>query len=128
MTQAGAAPIPSPQAAPAPSPNYVPPIPPAAPAAAPASMEAGGSTPSNYAGNFKAFFQGINWLDVALSSFVVAAMAYSIKYHKYMLLIEKSGYTNLSERVNGLETKMAKKISEMNASGSRGRKRGVVRL
>ena len=122
---AAAAPIP--QAGGSPSPNYVPPIPPQSQAPA---MENGGATNSSYGGGFKAFFSDINWLDVALSSFIIAAMAYSIKYHKYMLMIEKSGYTNLTDRINSLENKVTKKIAEMNATGSSGkmRRRAAVRL
>lgn len=110
----------------APSPNYVPPIPPA-PQPMP-QMAEGGATQSSYGGNIKAFFADINWLDIALSSFIIAAMVYSIKYHKYMLMIEKSGYTNLSDRLNSLETKVAKKMTEMNATGKGMRRRAVVRL
>jgi len=122
----GAAAAPIPQPAATPSPNYVPPIPP--PSTAP-PMENGGETGSSYGSGFKAFFSDINWLDIALSSFIIAAMAYSIKYHKYMLMIEKSGYTNLTDRINSIETKVSKKISEMNATGgSKMRSRAAVRL
>lgn len=123
----GAAAAPIPQAGGSPSPNYVPPIPPT-PQAPP--MENGGVTNSSYGGGIKAFFSDINWLDVALSSFIIAAMAYSIKYHKYMLMIEKSGYTNLTDRINSLENKVTKKIAEMNATGggSKMRRRAAVRL
>lgn len=120
-----AAPIP--QAQHSPSPNYVPPIQPVPQGATPA-MADGGATQSNYGGNLKAFFSDINWLDIALSSFIIAAMVYSIKYHKYMLIIEKSGYTNLADRLNSLEAKVSKKISEMNATGKGMRRRAVVRL
>jgi hypothetical protein len=124
MEQGGATPpAPIPQPAASPSPNYVPP-----PTQAVPSMQEGGITGTS-GGGIKAFFSDINWLEVALSSFVIAAMAYSIKYHKYMLMIEKSGYTNLNDRLQSLETKVTKKISELNANGSgRFKRRAAVRL
>jgi hypothetical protein len=94
-------------------------------------MQQGGETAgagSSYGGNLKAFFGDINWLDIAISSFIIAAMAYSIKYHKYMLMIEKSGYTNLNDRLQSLEGTVNKKIAEMNATGGKMRRRAVVRL
>jgi hypothetical protein len=127
MEQGGATPAPIPQPAGSPSPNYVPPPIPSPAPAAPA-MQDGGITGTS-GGGIKAFFSDINWLEVALSSFIIAAMAYSIKYHKYMLMIEKSGYTNLNDRLQSLETKMTKKISELNATGSsKFRRRAAVRL
>ena len=125
MEQGGATPAPIPQPAGTTSPNYVPPP---IPSQAAPSMQEGGITNTS-GGSIKAFFSDINWLEVALSSFIIAAMAYSIKYHKYMLMIEKSGYTNLNDRIQSLETKMTKKLSEMNATGSsKFRKRAAVRL
>lgn len=126
MENGGAtAPIPAPAA----SPNYVPPPPPPQMQSHTAGMEGGGETKSDYGGNLKAFFAGINWLDVAISSFIIAAMVYSIKYHKYMMMIEKSGYTNLNDRIQSVESKLNKKVAEMNATGSgKYRRRAVVRL
>jgi len=127
----GAMHAPIPQAGGSTSPNYVPPpMPPMQGGGS--TMQQGGETTSgagsSYGGNFKAFFGDINWLDIAISSFIIAAMAYSIKYHKYMLMIEKSGYTNLNDRLQSLEGKVNKKIAEMNATGGKMRRRAVVRL
>ena len=130
MEGGGATHAPIPQAGGSPSPNYVPP--PMPPMQGGATMQAGGETTgggSSYGGNIKAFFADINWLDVAISSFIIAAMVYSIKYHKYMMMLEKSGYTNLNDRIQSLESKVNRKITEMNATGSnKMRRRAVVRL
>jgi hypothetical protein len=100
----------------APSPNYNPPAPPSAPPAQ--TMEEGGATSS---GNpIKRFFSDINVVDVTVSAFIVAAVIYSIQYHKFMMMIEKTGYADLSSRVQKLESSIAaaKKTAEANASGN----------
>lgn len=107
---------PIPPAAPAASPTYTPPPPPMPP-----SMEDGGSIQSS-SNRIKDFFNDINVVDVTISAFVVAAVIYSIQYHRFMMMIEKSGYADLSSRVQKLESSMAaaKKTAEVNANGKKG--------
>jgi hypothetical protein len=114
-TPSAAAPVPP--AAPAASPNYTPPP---APAPTP-SMEDGGAVKSS--NPIKNFFSDINVVDVTVSAFIVAAVIYSVQYHKFMMMIEKTGYADLSSRVQKLESSMAaaKKTAEVNASGGRNR-------
>jgi hypothetical protein len=47
-----------------------------------------------------------------------------------MMMLEKSGYTDLSERVQKLESSIqaAKKTAEMNASGMQQKRRPVMRM
>lgn len=112
MAEAGVAVPPAPTA---PSPNYIPPTPPSAIAP---SMEDGGETSKN--GGIKAFFSDVNIVDVTVSAFIVAAVIYSIQYHKYMMMIEKTGYADLSSRIQKLESSLeaSKRKSEANASGN----------
>ena len=114
MADAGAA---VPPAAPSPSPNYTPPPPAAPPAPA---MADGGETGSASGGGIKAFFSDVNVVDVTISAFIVAAVIYSIQYHRYMMMIEKTGYADLSTRVQKLESSIeaAKRKAEANAAGS----------
>lgn len=118
--------------APAASPNYTPPptnLP-------PTSMENGGGVePSSGGGGsnkFKEFFSDINLLDVAISAFIVGGVIYTIHYYKFMMLLEKTGYADLSTRVQKLESSMAaaKKNAEVNASGNgrMKRKRALITL
>jgi len=113
MADAGAA---VPPAAPSPSPNYTPP-PPAAP---PAPAMADGGEVKSSGGGIKAFFSDVNVVDVTISAFIVAAVIYSIQYHRYMMMIEKTGYADLSTRVQKLESSIeaAKRKAEANAAGS----------
>jgi hypothetical protein len=101
-------------APPAVSPNYIPPPMPQSP-----MMEDGGAVRNN---PVKEFFSDVNILDVSISAFIVAAVIYSIQYHRFMMMIEKSGYADLSSRVQKLESSIAaaKKTSEVNASGRKG--------
>lgn len=116
-TPSAAAPMPP--AAPAASPNYTPPP---APAPSP-SMEEGGAVKSS--NPIKNFFSDINVVDVTVSAFIVAAVIYSIQYHKFMMMIEKTGYADLSSRLQKLESSMAaaKKTAEANATGGMNRMR-----
>lgn len=128
VAEAGAA-IPAPAAAPAPTPNYNPP--PTATPPPPSSMESGGAAPRS--SGIKEFFSDINVVDVAISAFIVGAVIYSIQYHKFMMMLEKTGYADLSTRVQRIESAMAsaaKKKSEVNATGNgrMPRKRGVITL
>ena len=106
-------------AAPAPSPNYTPP-PPAAPPPSASAMAEGGETSGGGGGGIKAFFSDVNVVDVTVSAFIVAAVIYSIQYHRYMMMIEKTGYADLSTRVQKLESSIeaAKRKAEANAAGS----------
>ena len=112
MANAGAAVPPA-----APSPNYTPPPPPAPSASA---MAEGGETSGGGGGGIKAFFSDVNVVDVTVSAFIVAAVIYSIQYHRYMMMIEKTGYADLSTRVQKLESSIeaAKRKAEANAAGS----------
>jgi len=92
MADAGAA---VPPAAPSPSPNYTPPPP---PMPSPSTMAEGGETGSGSGGGIKAFFSDVNVVDVTISAFIVAAVIYSIQYHRYMMMIEKTGYADLSTK------------------------------
>lgn len=122
------APPPAPVAPPAPaaSPNYTPP-PAAAPPPSP-SMANGGPVKSN---PIKEFFSDINLMDVTISAFIVAGVIYSIQYHRFMMMIEKTGYADLSNRLQRMESSMAaaKKTAEANASGGmRARRRARITL
>ena len=124
VAEAGAAVAPAAPAAP--SPQYTPP-----PAPAPATaMAEGGATSGG--GGIKGFFSDINVLDVTISAFIVAAVLYSIKYHRYMMMLEKSGYADLSTRVQKLESAIAaaKRKAEANAAGNGKmvKKRGLISL
>jgi len=109
---------------PAPSPQYTPPPPPmpTATAAEGQKMSAGGK--------FSEFFSDVNILDVTISAFIVGAVLYSIQYHKFMMMLEKTGYADLSTRVQKMESALeaAKKKSEMNAAGSQKKKRRLITL
>jgi len=128
VADAGAA-VAAPAPAPAPTPNYTPP--PTAMPPAPTSMDTGGATPRS--GGIKEFFSDVNVVDVAISAFIVGAVIYSIQYHKFMMMLEKTGYADLSTRIQRIESAMAsaaKKQTEANAAGNGRirRKRGVITL
>ena len=110
--------------APVPSPQYNPP-PPVTP---PTMAENGAATGSS--GPFSNFFSDINVLDVTISAFIIGAVIYSIQYHKMMMMLEKTGYADISTRVQKLESALesAKKKSQMNASGPMKKKRGLITL
>lgn len=131
---AGAAmPIPAP--APAPSPQYTPPPTPApmpSPIMAEGGDVGGGGSSSN---PFKEFFSDINVLDVAIAAFIVGGVLYAVNYYKFMIMMEKSGYSDLATRVQRLESQLAaaKKSAEANAAGNgkmpmRNRRRALVTL
>ncbi len=120
----------APAAAPAPSPQYIPP-----PAPMPSMADGGdtGGAPERK-NPFKDFFSDINVIDVAISAFIVGAVIYSIQYHKFMIMMEKTGYADLSTRINRLENDLAvakrKAATEANASGNMRmrRKRALITL
>lgn len=128
---AGAQVAPAAPAAPAPSPHYTPPPMNNMPTMADGG-DVGGTAPRK--NPFKDFFSDINVVDVAVSAFIVGAVIYSIQYHKFMIMMEKTGYADLSTRLNRLESDMAsmkkKAAVEANASGNRmmRRKRALITL
>lgn len=129
VADAGAA-VAAPAPAPAPTPNYTPP--PTAMPPAPTSMETGGAA-TRSGGGIRDFFSDVNIVDVAISAFIVGAVIYSIQYHKFMMMLEKTGYADLSTRIQRIESAMAsaaKKQTEANAAGNgrMRRKRGVITL
>ena len=122
------------QAAPAP---MVPPPAPAAPmpvAAQPMAappMEDGGAVIKK-SGGIKEWFSDINIVDVAVSAVIVGAVLYTVHYYKFMMMLEKSGYADLSGKVAKLQSAMDAQKAEMNAAGGnkldRQRRRPVMRL
>jgi hypothetical protein len=125
----GQAPIPAAAPAAAPMPMAQnPPI----PAAPPVSTMADGGNigdGDSGGGGVKGFFKDVNILDVAISAFIVGGVIYAMQYYKYMMMLEKSGYTALSERLQKVESSLqaAKKTAEMNASGMQ-KRRPVMRM
>ena len=121
-----AAPATAPAAAPMPAPM------PAPMQAAPMPMYADGGDmgDSGKSGGIKGFFEDINIVDVAISAFIVGGVIYAIQYYKFMMMIEKTGYADLSARIQKLESaaQAAKKIAEANASGNSKSRRPVMRL
>jgi hypothetical protein len=81
-------------------------------------------------GGIKEFFNDINILDVTISAFVVGGILYAVYYYKYMMMLEKSGYADLSTRVQKLESALAAQKAELNAVGKmdKMRKRPLMRL
>jgi hypothetical protein len=78
-------------------------------------------------GGFKDFFADVNLLDVTISAFIVASVLYTVNYYRYMMLLEKSGYQDLSSRLGKIESAVAAKKAEMNAAGDmRNRRRRPV--
>jgi hypothetical protein len=138
ITEAAPAPVAPPVQAPAPTPSpyYTPPpppnnIPPMYASGGMDSMEDGGDISTPKRNPIKEFFSGVNVLDVAISAFIVAGVFYAIQYYKFVMMLEKTGYADLSSRVQKLESAMAaKKQSEMNATGGKTmrRKRAVITL
>lgn len=123
-----AAPAPAPAA---PSPQYTPPPSPNMPTMADGGSVGGDAPRKN---PFKDFFSDINVVDVAISAFIVGAVIYSIQYHKFMIMMEKTGYADLSTRLSRAENDIAaakkKAASEANANGNSmmRRKRALVSL
>jgi hypothetical protein len=90
----------------------------------------GGETPKK-SGVVKDFFSDINIMDVAIAALVTGAIFYTMRYYKYMMMLEKTGYEDLSTRVLKLESaqQAAKSASEANATGSNSnKKRPTIRL
>jgi hypothetical protein len=122
---AAAAPVAAPAPMPAPAPAPMP--------AAPMPMYADGGEMGDSGksgGGIKGFFNDINIVDIAISAFIVGGVIYAIQYYKFMMMIEKTGYADLSARIQKLESaaQAAKKIAEANASGNSKSRRPVMRL
>lgn len=81
-------------------------------------------------GGIKEFFSDINILDVTISAFVVGGIFYAIYYYKYMMMLEKTAYADLSTRVQKLESALAAQKAELNASGrmDKMRRRPLMRI
>jgi hypothetical protein len=81
-------------------------------------------------GGIKDFFSDINILDVTISAFVVGGIFYAIYYYKYMMMLEKSAYADMSTRVQKLESALAAQKAELNASGKmdKAKRRPLMRL
>jgi len=96
---------------------------------APPAMAEGGAVISKR-GGFKEFFEDVNLLDVTISAFIVASVLYTVNYYRYMMLLEKSGYQDLSARLGKIESAVAAKKAEMNAAGNmrNNKRRPVMRL
>jgi hypothetical protein len=119
----------APITAPAPMPAQIP----APMQAAPMPMYADGGEmgdSGNSGGGIKGFFNDINIVDIAISAFIVGGVIYAIQYYKFMMMIEKTGYADLSARIQKLESaaQAAKKVAEANASGNSKNRRPVMRL
>lgn len=85
------------------------------PAAAP-TMESGGSTSG---GGIRGWFADINILDVTIAAFIVGVGTYGMVWFKFNMMMEKTGYADLSSRIQKLESSIAKKAAaEANAAGS----------
>ena len=81
-------------------------------------------------GGVKGWFKDINILDVTISAFIVGGIIYAIQYYRFMMMLEKTGYADVSSRIGKLESSMAAQKAELNASGNmdKMRKRPVMRL
>ena len=117
---------PLPQAANPPMPSAPPP---------PPMIEEGGSNGGAFirsGGGIKEWFSDINIVDVTISAFIVGAVLYSVHYYKFMMMLEKSGYADLSAKIAKLQSGIDAQKAEMNATGSnkvdRLRKRPMMRL
>jgi hypothetical protein len=121
----------------APTPMVPPPAPmaaggqqpmPSAPPPAP-PYEDGGAVVTK-GGGIKEWFSDINIVDVTVSAFIVGAVLYTVHYYKFMMMLEKSGYADLSGRIAKLQSGIDAQKAEMNAAGrlEKSRKRPVMRL
>jgi outer membrane murein-binding lipoprotein Lpp len=79
-------------------------------------------------GGFREFFEDVNILDITISAFIVASVLYSVHYYRYMLMLEKSGYQDLSARLGKIESAVEAKRAEMNAAGKMKNRRPAMRM
>jgi hypothetical protein len=107
------------------------PLPVAAPPMAPPPFEDGGAIVKK-GGGIKEWFSDINIVDVAVSAVIVGAVLYTVHYYKFMMMLEKSGYSDLNTKVSKLQSAVDAQKAEMNAAGNgkldRQRRRPVMRL
>ena len=90
---------------------------PAAPAPVPTSIPEADSSRYENGGSIRDFLGDINLVDVAISAFIIGGVLYSIHYFKFMMMLEKTGYTDMSSRMAKLESAMTAKQAEANATG-----------
>lgn len=85
---------------------------------------------NNGGGGIKGWLKDINILDVTISAFIVGGIIYAVQYYRFMMLLEKTGYADVSSRISKLESSIAAQKAEQNASGNmdRMRRRPVMRL
>jgi predicted lipid-binding transport protein (Tim44 family) len=121
------APIPQ---APSPMAQPMPQAPPPMGGAPMGGMPMNGAYINNGGGGIKGWFKDINILDVTISAFIVGGIIYAVQYYRFMMMLEKTGYADLSSRISKLESSIAAQKAEMNASGNmdRMRRRPVMRL
>lgn len=116
--------VPPPAAAPMAAPMAAPPM-------APPPFEDGGAIVKK-GGGIKEWFSDINIVDVAVSAVIVGAVLYTVHYYKFMMMLEKSGYSDLNTKVSKLQSAVDAQKAEMNAAGNgkldRQRRRPVMRL
>ena len=116
--------VPPPAAAPMAAPMAAPPM-------APPPFEDGGAIVKK-GGGIKEWFSDINIVDVAVSAVIVGAVLYTVHYYKFMMMLEKSGYSDLNTKVAKLQSAVDAQKAEMNAAGNgkldRQRRRPVMRL
>lgn len=96
-------------------------------------MGAGNGAFIKKGGGIKEFFSDINILDVTISAFVIGGIFYAIYYYKYMMMLEKTAYADISTRIQKVESAMAAQKAELNAAGKMNsmsgmRKRPLMRL
>ena len=81
-------------------------------------------------GGIKEFFSDVNILDVTIAAFIVGGILYQIQYTRFMMMLEKSGYADLSTRIQKLESAMTAQKAELNAAGKmdKMRRRPLMRI
>ena len=126
---------PAPPSASAPMPQAPPPMAQPMPQAPPpmggapmGGMPNNGAYINNGGGGIKGWFKDINILDVTISAFIIGGIIYAVQYYRFMMMLEKTGYADVSSRMAKLESALAAQKAEMNATGDRMRKRPVMRL
>ena len=84
----------------------------------PPTFASGGETPPSPKANpLKDFFSDINLVEVGILALGVATFMYAIYYYKFEMTMAKTGYADLSARMQKLESAEAKRKAEQNAVG-----------
>jgi len=116
---------------PPPAPTAAPPMPVAAPPMAAPPIEDGGAVIKKGSG-IKEWFNDINIVDVAVSAVIVGGILYMVQYYKFMMMLEKSGYADLTAKVAKIQSAIDAQKAEMNATGAnkldRQRRKPMMRL